>query len=90
MIARNEEPNEETEERQLTPQEMRTLLHILVTVVRGIDIPKRTFDEYAKDPKINITFDEETQVWKIWVPQPRKRGIVVPKKKIIQRKIIQP
>ena len=84
MIANNEDTNEEAEERQLTTQEMRTLLHILVTIVRGIDIPQRTFDGYPKDPKINITFDEETEVWKIWVPQPRKRGIVAPQRKIIQ------
>jgi len=88
MIADNEniEPVEEPEEEvepQLTPEDMRALLCILVTIVKGIDIPQKTFDEFPKDAMINIQKDEDNQVWHIWVPRPRKRGLVVPKRRII-------
>jgi len=86
MIADNEnieEPEDEPEEPQLTPQEMRTLLCILVGMFPGITIPQKTFDEFPKDAMINITFDKVNQLWRIWVPHPKKRGLVVPKRRII-------
>jgi len=88
MIADNEniEPVEEPEEEvepQLTPENMRALLCILVGMIPGITIPQKTFDEFPKDAKINITFDEVNQLWRIWVPRPQKRGLVVPKRRII-------
>jgi len=86
MIAENYHDNE-VEEKQLTPQEMRSLLHILLTVVKGITIPQQTFDEYDAEAKINITFDEENEVWRLWVPSPKHRGIVVPKKKMTKPKL---
>ena len=80
------EQEEEKEEKtfMLDPVQMSQLLHILVSIVKGITIPQKTFDEYDKNVKINITYDEVNELWRIWVPTPpRKRGIVVPKKRII-------
>ena len=73
----------EIEEKQLTPQMMRTLLHILVTTVRGITIPQKTFDEYDEKAMINISFDETNQVWRIWVPRPKAKSVLAPQKKLI-------
>ena len=88
MIAENEnlEPAEieEPEEPKLTPQNMHALLHILMTVAKGITIPQKTFDEYPEDSRINITFDEVNQLWRMWVPPPKhKRGLILHKKRII-------
>lgn len=96
MISENEQPekepefigddggvNEPEERKMLTPKEMSILLQILIITVKGITVPQKTFDEWDKDAKIDISFDETNQLWRIWVPKPRKRGIVKPQKRII-------
>ena len=89
MIVENDDGGvNEIEERTLTPGEMRSLLHILLTEISGITIPQKTFDEYDPDAQINMTYDETNDLWRFWVPRPRQRGIVVPKKKL-RRPIIK-
>ena len=63
--------------------EMRQLLHILLSIVKGINIPQDTFDNYPKDAKVHAKYIEETKTWQIWPENPAKPGLQVPSRKII-------
>jgi len=80
------EQEEKKEEKafMLDPVQMSQLLHMLLSRMGGVIVSQKAFDEYEKNVKINITYDETNELWRLWVPTPpRKRGIVVPKKRII-------
>jgi hypothetical protein len=83
--------NEVQQEPPLTPEMMRSLLHILLTAVKGITIPQKTFDEYDAKATINMSFDGVNNLWRFWVT-PSGTGIVVPRKRPFRKhlRIIHP
>ena len=74
----------------LLPQEMHHLLQILVTVVNGITIPQKTFDEF-EEIGVNISYDEKNMKWNIWPVGQSKPNLIVPSQRPVvpTRKLIK-
>nr|NIP27447.1 hypothetical protein [Phycisphaerae bacterium]NIP55096.1 hypothetical protein [Phycisphaerae bacterium]NIU11399.1 hypothetical protein [Phycisphaerae bacterium]NIV00459.1 hypothetical protein [Phycisphaerae bacterium]NIV70501.1 hypothetical protein [Phycisphaerae bacterium] len=74
----------------LLPEEMHYLLQILITVVNGITIPQKTFDEF-EDIGVNISYDERRGVWNIWPAGKDKPKLFVPSQRPVvpTRKLIK-
>ena len=70
-------------EKGLLPQEMRSLMHLLIKTVRGVAVTQRMLDEYPDDAEIHISFDKNGQIWKVIVPEPTEPEVLVPRRKII-------
>ena len=71
-------------DKMLLPSELRTLMHILVTAVKGVAVTQKMLDEYPQDAEMVITYDSEKQRWFFMPPMPEKKPkLLVPKNRII-------
>ena len=73
-------------EKGLLPQEMRSLMHILIEALNGVAFTQKKLDEYPKDAMIKLTFDEINHVWKAITREPeQKQGLILPSRGIIRK-----
>jgi len=73
----------EKSDKMLLPQELRTLLHLLIESVNGVAVSQKKLDEYPEDAEINIKFDAKNQIWRIVPKRPAPKLILQKKKRII-------
>jgi hypothetical protein len=70
----------EKADKLLLPVEMHRLLQILLSMIPGITIYQKTFDDF-KDIEVQLLYDEHLRAWKIFCPKRPKQAILVPSKR---------
>lgn len=70
----------EKADKLLLPIEMHHLFQILLSMIPGITIPQKTFDEF-EDIEVQLRYDEHLQAWKIFCPRRPKKALLVPSKR---------
>lgn len=68
----------------LLPQELRAVMHKLLTITQGIGVKQEALDEYPKDAVMNVMYDEKRQAWRIVPKVEQKLDLLVPKSRIIR------
>lgn len=76
--------NPPQEQKLPTPQQMHSLLCMLVGLLNGITISKKALDEFDSETKINIKYDEDAEAWSMWM------GTKDDSPKIITPELIKP
>lgn len=73
----------EPKSKELGPNDLMKVLHILLLANKGIIVPEEVLENYPKDQKIVARYDEENKRYFIFAPVKRKRGIVKPEGRLI-------
>ena len=68
---------------ELTPKDVNTIFCILLKLTGGISISQNMLDKATGDMKWSAKYDEANKRWYIFIPQKRKRDLILPNRKII-------